>query len=186
MVTRGYSRLNQIKEYKMKNANTNTSAKRNTLAATVVSMVANGDTITPVHRFHADEVAEQKSAARKRNTDLKTGQKNEQSNHGEKKTASTRTKLKDSVDTSAMLQLPVSRADDSMTGEQLCAVILETHQQLQAGQIDQLTGYAKQGRALVLIKRQLLTEKQLDESDKRKSIALLVKNWRIPVLVMMW
>lgn len=109
-----------------------------------------------------------KEKASKRTADLKHGAKNKQANQGEKKSRSTSAKLKDSVNTSAMLQMPVSRADDSMTGDELCQVILTTHRQLQAGQIDQLTGYAEQGRALVFIKRQLLTEKQLEESDEKK------------------
>lgn len=118
---------------------------------------------------YAHDITERLNQKKKeRKSDVKKGAENEQSNQGEKKSRSTSAKLKNSVDVSAMLQLPVSRADDSMTGDELCQVILNTHQQLQAGQIDQLTGYAEQGRALVLIKRQLLTEKQLDESDEKK------------------
>ena len=112
--------------------------------------------------------AAKKSAENERNSDVKHGAKNKQSNQGDKKSRSTTAKLKNSVNTSAMLQLPVSRADDSMTGDELCALILDTHEKLQAGQIDQLTGYANQGSALTFIKRQLLSEKQLDESDEKK------------------
>jgi tRNA(Met) C34 N-acetyltransferase TmcA len=115
-----------------------------------------------------DIASARKDEAKKRKVDLNTGAKNEQSNLGAKKSRATTAKLKDSVQTSAMLQLPVSRADDSMTGDELCALILDTHAKLQAGQIDQLTGYANQGSALTIIKRQLLTEKQLDESDEKK------------------
>ena len=115
-----------------------------------------------------DIASARKEKANARKVDLNTGAKNEQSNQGAKKSRATTAKLKDSVQTSAMLQLPVSRADDSMTGDELCALILDTHAKLQAGQIDQLTGYANQGSALTIIKRQLLTEKQLDESDEKK------------------
>lgn len=115
-----------------------------------------------------DIESKRKAKANARNADLNTGAKNEQSNQGAKKSRATTAKLKNTVKTSAMLQLPVSRADDSMTGDELCALILDTHAKLQAGQIDQLTGYANQGSALTIIKRQLLTEKQLDESDEKK------------------
>lgn len=115
-----------------------------------------------------DIASARKEKANKRKVDLNTGAKNEQSNQGAKKSRATTAKLKNTVKTSAMLQLPVSRADDSMTGDELCALILDTHAKLQAGQIDQLTGYANQGSALTIIKRQLLTEKQLDESDEKK------------------
>lgn len=115
-----------------------------------------------------DIASARKEKANARKVDLNTGAKNEQSNQGAKKSRATTAKLKNTVKTSAMLQLPVSRADDSMTGDELCALILDTHAKLQAGQIDQLTGYANQGSALTIIKRQLLTEKQLDESDEKK------------------
>ena len=131
-------------------------------------MVANGDTITPEHRFKADEIAEQKAAEKARASDLKQGQKNTQADTGKGKSRATRTKLKNSVNVSEIMQKPVSRAKDAPTFEALCESIKETHAQLQANQIDQITGFAKQGRALVQCKKAILTQKQLKESDEKQ------------------
>ena len=157
----------------MKKQTLNTSATKNTLADMAVSMLANGDTITPapiVPDVPEIDVAKIYDNLKKseRNADTKEAGKNAQSNNGEKKSSSTRAKLKNSVNVSEMMNKPSSRKDNAPTIGELMAEIKETHAQLQSGQIEQIAGFAKQGRALVLVKKNILTQKQLKESDDKK------------------
>ena len=153
----------------MKNQAINSSAKRNTLASTVVAMVANGDTITPVHRFKADEIAEQKSAERARNSDLKAGAKNEQANHGTKKGRTTRAKA-GKTNVKALLESTTIDDNPSWTVQDRANHIRDIHSRLMQGQIQQLDAFIQQGQALIDIKALLVdaskheTEKALDRA----------------------
>ena len=109
-----------------------------------------------------------KSAKKERDSDVRQGAKNAQPNTGKGKGRTTRTKLTDSVNVSEMMKTKVSTTDER-TVEELCESIKETHAQLQAGQIDQLSAYASQGNDLATIKRQLLTQLQLDDSNAKKA-----------------
>ena len=157
----------------MKNSKLNNSATKNTLADMAVTMLANGDVITPesiVPETPEIDVAKIYDNLKKseRNADTKEAGKNTQSNNGEKKSSSTRAKLKNTVNVSEMMNKPASREDNAPTIGELMAEIKETHEQLQSGQIEQIAGFAKQGRALVLIKKNILTQKQLKESDEKQ------------------
>ena len=142
----------------------NTSAKRNTLADTVVSMVANGVTITPMHRFKADEIAEQKSAERKRKADIKSGAKNEQASNGTKKGRTTRAKA-GKTNVKALLESTTIEANPSWTVQDRANYIRDIHAQLMQGQIQQLDAFIEQGQALIDIKA-LLVDASKHETDK--------------------
>lgn len=153
----------------MKNQALNSSAKRNTLASTVVAMVANGDTITPEHRFKADEIAEQKAAQKARANDLKQGAKNEQANHGTKKGRTTRAKA-GKTNVKALLESTTIDANPAWTVQDRANYIRDIHSQLMQGQIAQLDAFIEQGQALIDIKALLVdaskheTEKALDRA----------------------
>ena len=153
----------------MKNANQNTSAKRNTLADTVVAMVANGDTITPVHRFKADEIAEQKAKENARKQDLKTGAKNEQNETGEKKSASTRVKA-GKVNVEKLLDSTGLDDNPSWTPQDRANYVRDLHHGLVTGQLEQINTWARIGEHLVGLKKDLLksgeyeTQKQADRA----------------------
>lgn len=141
------------------------NALNNTLLAQAQNAIVANAADAATYQY--DEIAEQKAAEKTRDADLKQGAKNAQSDTGAKKSRTTRTKLKNSVNVSEVLNTKVSTTDDR-TIEQLCESIRETHAQLQANQIDQITGFAKQGRDMVQIKKALLTQKQLKESDEKQ------------------
>lgn len=153
----------------MKNANQNTSAKRNTLASTVVAMVANGDTITPEHRFKADEIAEQKAKESARKKDLKTGAKNEQHQTGEKKSASTRIKA-GKVNVEKLLDSTGLDDNKSWTPQDRANYVRDLHNGLVSGQLEQVKTWAQIGTELVALKKDLLksgeyeTQKQADRA----------------------
>lgn len=155
----------------MKKQTLNTSATKNTLADMAVSMVANGDTITPapiVPDVPEIDVAKIYDGlkTKERKADTKTAQKNAQGNTGDKKSKSTRTKLADKINVAEMQAMPVSRDDNAPTVGELCESIKTTHEQMAKGQITQIEGFAEQGRALVQIKKSILSTKFKDADTK--------------------